>query len=248
MTPQATSARVHAASLPRCAIGASRAALIAFPFVFPFTGGPSPNVWQQLAAWLCAALLVLLPPSARPTRGVTTWLAAAGLLVVFGQSGNSMLHVSAAVASVAIGLAACAGAAVARLQSAGYRALAHALLTAALISALLGLLQYYGLAAPLAPWTTSPELGQAYGNLRQRNQFATLISMALIAALWLHASGGQRLRMALLPAWLLLVLAAAAATSRTGLLQVVLISGIAAFLAWRERRRPALRRQLPHPW
>ena len=65
---------------------------------------------------------------------------------------------------------------------------AWGLFAAGLVSAVLGLLQYYGLAEPLAPWTTSPEPGQAYGNLRQRNQFATLISMALIAALWLHAA------------------------------------------------------------
>ncbi len=229
---------------------ASGGVLIALPFLFPFTAGPSVNFWQQLAAWTCAALLLLLNPSVAPTRGVRAWLAAAGLLIVLGWSGNSMLDVSAVIAVVVVGLAASAGAVLVRRQSSGHRALAWALLAAGLLSAILGLLQYYGLAAPLAPLTSSPELGQAYGNLRQRNQFATLISMALIAVLWLHAAGGRRLRLAMLPAALLLVLAAAASTSRTGLLQLLLITGTGAFIAHRERRsRNAAEGpcRLPHP-
>ncbi len=117
-------------------------------------------------------------------------------------------------------MAACAGAGLARAGSNQHSALAWGLFTAGLVSAVLGLLQYYGLAAPLAPWTTSPEPGQAYGNLRQRNQFATLISMALIAALWLHASRGTTPARCIAGAGLLLVLAAAASTSRTGLAPV----------------------------
>ncbi|MGK6308169.1 PglL family O-oligosaccharyltransferase [Variovorax sp. DT-64] len=119
---------------------------------------------------------------------------------------------------------------------------------------MLGLLQYYGLAAPLFPWTTVPDLGQAYGNLRQRNQFATLISMALIATLWLHANSSSRARLALVPAAALLLLALAASTSRTGLLQLLLISTISAWLAWRERRpyqeekESSTDARLPPPW
>ncbi|MDR6534718.1 Wzy polymerase domain-containing protein [Variovorax soli] len=119
------------------------------------------------------------------------------------------------------------------------------------MSALLGLLQYYGLAAPLVPWTTAPDLGQAYGNLRQRNQFATLISMALIAALWLYGKSGRRARFTLVPGIPLLLLALAASTSRTGLLQLLLISGISTWLAWRERHPRAGGRtstRLPSPW
>lgn len=118
--------------------------------------------------------------------------------------------------------------------------LAWGLLCAGLCSAALGLLQYYGLADALAPWTTQPELGQAYGNLRQRNQFASMISMSFIAALWLYAAkddGSRRLRAGLLaPSLGLLLLGAAASTSRTGLLQLIGISGAGAFIAWRERR------------
>ncbi len=130
--------------------------------------------------------------------------------------------------------------------------LARGLLLAGLVSAALGLLQYYGLADALGPWTTQPELGQAYGNLRQRNQFASLISMALIAALWLHAADGSRLRAGLLaPSAGLLLLGAAASTSRTGLLQLIGICGMSAFIAWRERRGHGggalVPHRLPHP-
>lgn len=126
------------------------------------------------------------------------------------------------------------------------------LLVAGLVSAVLGLLQYYGLAEPLAPWTTSPPLGQAYGNLRQRNQFATLISMALVAALWLYAmQASPRNRRGLVVAALLLLVAQAASTSRTGLLQLLSIIGVASLVAWRERRsipgRERARFSLPPP-
>ncbi|WP_413857701.1 pilin glycosylation ligase domain-containing protein [Candidatus Aalborgicola defluviihabitans] len=35
-------------------------------------------------------------------------------------------------------------------------------------------MQYFGDSAALAPWINTTGLGEAYGNLRQRNQFATL--------------------------------------------------------------------------
>jgi O-antigen ligase len=226
------------------------AALIAFPFLFPLSAGPSPNVWQQLAAWSCAALLLMAGPTVLPKRGFLLWLVVAAVAILLARSGNPTLDLSACIAVAVVGLAACVGAGLAGAPGSRQSVLAWGLLAAGLINAVLGLLQYYGLADALVPWTTSPDPGQAYGNLRQRNQFATLISMALIAALWLHAVSGRRVRAVLLPAGLLLILAAAASTSRTGLLQLLLISGIAAFLAWRERRRSntgAANYRLPHP-
>jgi len=247
MTPAAARADAPA---PDLISAFAPAALIALSFLFPFAAGPSANVWQQLAAWSCAALLVVAGPVALPARGVALWLALVGVSILLRRSDNPTLDTSAVIAVAVVGLAACVGAGLARASTSRQSALAWGLLAAGLLSAILGLLQYYGLAEPLAPWTTSPDLGQAYGNLRQRNQFATLINMALIGALWLHAASGRRIRSALLPTGLLLILAAAASTSRTGLLQLLLISGTAAFLAWRERHRSNAGTadcKLPHP-
>lgn len=220
---------------------------LALPFLFPFAIGPSVSAMQQLAAWTCLAIAVALGPIARPSWPLLGWLVVVVLAVMLGPGSQPAFELSTLLAVAAVGLAAALGARMA--DSSSPAPLAWALLVAGLVSALLGLLQYFGLAAPLVPWTTAPELGQAYGNLRQRNQFATLISMALISALWLHALSGRRVRAALLPAGLLLVVAAAAATSRTGLLQLLSIVGISAFLARRERRRSSAQSwRLPHPW
>jgi len=223
------------------------AALIAAPFLFPWSGGPLLNAWQLTASWACLAalLMVLRRGRARPDGRVLGWLA-----LVFVSVAGSRGFVVEGWASACTAIAAAAAAALAGSRLAAerkyQRAFAWALLAAGLLSAVLGLLQYYGLAEPLAPWTTSPELGQAFGNLRQRNQFATLLSMALVALLWLGASridveagtpgttAGNN--PATIAAALLLLIAQAASTSRTGLLQLVAIVGVAGFIAWRERR------------
>ena len=198
------------------------------------------------------AVLLLWVPARWPRRLLLLWLAAGVTAIALGHHSELGAWLPACAGLGVIALAAGVGAGLSRPGTdARLTAIACGLLTAGLLSALLGLLQYYGLAAPLVPWTTTPDLGQAYGNLRQRNQFATLISMALIAALWLHGKAGHRARLALIPAAALLLLALAASTSRTGLLQLLLISGISACLAWRERHPrqgdPASTR-LPPPW
>ena len=137
--------------------------------------------------------------------------------------------------------------------SSGASALAWGILAAGLISAVLGLLQYYGRAEWLSPWTSAPPVGQAYGNLRQRNQFATLISMACVAALWLYATRpSASVRRWLIASALLLLVAAGASTSRTGLLQLLCIFGVAAFISQRERSSASPEKagtswRLPHP-
>ena len=223
------------------------AALIAFPFVFPLADGPSRNVWQLLVSWACIALLLLFGLSGRAALKIRLWLALAALAIVVFRGSDLGLWLPACVAVGAMALAANTAAGLGRTLS---LSLALGLLGAGLFSAVLGLLQYFGLAASVVPWAAPAELGQAYGSLRQRNQFASLISMALIAALWLHAALGPRLRHALWPAAVLLLFAAAASTSRTGLLQLMSIAGLASFLARRERRPPhgdGSTYQLPSP-
>lgn len=67
------------------------------------------------------------------------------------------------------------------------RLMAQAWLAAALLSSLLAVLQYFGLVADLAPWVSPSEVGQSYGNLRQRNHFASLTSIGLVCLLALQA-------------------------------------------------------------
>ena len=111
--------------------------------------------------------------------------------------------------------------------------LAQAWTIAALIGSAMGLLQYFGEAAHLGGWVHVPAyLGDAVGNLRQRNQLATLTSLGTVAVLWWQRQGlrsGQA-------AWMLALLAAgnAATGSRTGLLELVVITLLCAGWALRK--------------
>ena len=113
--------------------------------------------------------------------------------------------------------------------------LAQAWACAALISSAMGLVQYFGEAAHLGGWVHVPGwLGDAVGNLRQRNQLATLTSIGAVAVLCLRAQGlpkGQAV-------WMLglLALGNAATGSRTGLLQWLLLPMLAGL--WQANARP----------
>ncbi len=120
------------------------------------------------------------------------------------------------------------------------RALAHTLawgwLGAALLSAGAGVLQYFGAEGLVFDgWISASTPGQAYANLRQRNQFASLTSLGLVALLYLvavHAdeapTPGPQHQLWVLLAIALLALGNAASSSRTGVLQWL---GLLA-LAW----------------
>ncbi len=104
----------------------------------------------------------------------------------------------------------------------------QAWLAAALVSALLGLLQYFGATSMFGAWISSGALGEAYGNLRQRNQFATLINMGLAVSLCWGVSaanvGTNRREVMSMAATLLLATGNAASSSRTGLVQMVALA------------------------
>jgi O-antigen ligase len=119
--------------------------------------------------------------------------------------------------------------------------LATAWLAAALLSAAMGLAQYFGLEHFFAPWVNLAD-GQAYANLRQRNQFASLTSLGLAALLWWTArdggaaARGRAGRYAVLLAAAVLALGTVASASRTGLVQLLLLATLAAcWGTWRQR-------------
>lgn len=122
------------------------------------------------------------------------------------------------------------------------------LVLAALLAAAIGLAQYFGGDIGWAPWVQPSTPGQAMGNLRQRNQQATLLALGAWALLWLVAQAQAQLRppahgakngpgslvlAGILIAWALawIALASAATTSRTGALQWLVI--VALLALWR---------------
>jgi O-antigen ligase len=120
---------------------------------------------------------------------------------------------------------------------------AGAWLAAAVLSCGIALLQYFGQTQVLGQWGNHTGMGEAFANLRQRNQFATLTSIGLLALLWEVAQGAVQARSVPRSGrWLLwgaaaLLLAAgnAASGSRTGLFQWWLVAGL-ALLWWRVLR------------
>ena len=127
---------------------------------------------------------------------------------------------------------------------------ASAWLLAGVVSSLMALLQYFGVAAAFDPWINLPRAGEAFANLRQRNQFASLTNMALAALIWLAATGRlsapAKSRLGQAPhSWLalgacsLLAMGNAASSSRTGLMQLALLCLL--FWLWRAWRQPLVR-------
>ncbi len=214
--------------------------LVAAPFLFPLTAGPLGSAWQALWGAGCAVLLALAMGEWRGcTRAAGVRLACAVLLAVLACTGQTGAGVAGALLVIGCGFVAGCSGRREDAQTAGRSlAIAHGLAWAASFSVLIGMTQYFGHADWLKPWSAVPmePLGMAYGNLRQRNQFASLCAMGLVAVLWLQAraSGGARLWWSAAAAWL--VLGLAASTSRTGLLQLVCIVGAAAWLGARQRR------------
>jgi O-antigen ligase len=119
------------------------------------------------------------------------------------------------------------------------------LLAAAVVSAVLGVLQYLGLARELSPWVNQPLKGDAFANLRQRNQFASLTSLGLVALLgWVavRAKAQSMTRGCWTLAFVLLnVLAAgvACSVSRTGAVQWALVGVLMAAWGWRSAKQDA---------
>lgn len=116
---------------------------------------------------------------------------------------------------------------------------AGAWLLAALLSSVIALCQYFGVEQHFWPWMNGSPTGEAFANLRQRNQFASLTSIGLLALLWWATRAAPRAGAAwgLAVATLLLAAGNAASASRTGLVQWLLIVALAWWWgAWKNTR------------
>jgi len=206
--------------------------LVAAPWLNPVTVGPSPAVvpwlvsmacaialwllagaegvssrWPRALAWSCVALVAWAALSHLPLRPETVMLAGGLLLVVLA-----------------------AGAAGERRLGAALQA---GLLAAAALNAVFGLVQYFG-AADAVPFINGAEIGEAFGNLRQRNQFATLCWIGVAVVLF----GTLRLpRAAAFALVTLFGMAGAASVSRTGMLEAVTVLVLAAWWPGEQRRQ-----------
>lgn len=257
MTFQRASAPAFfAGELLRVSLATSVLILCTLPWLNPFSFGPVPSNPPWLFTAFAAALAVLasapLAQRRAPTLGLWWCLCGALALLVLAlwprEAVLAPYEVLALVgALVLIGL----GAALARrlppacavggLPWGLWCALLPWIL-AGLVSSVLALVQYFGHAGLLTPWVNWAPAGEAFANLRQRNQFASLTSIALAAllALWVLGGQGSRRLSRGQGAWLaaavaLLVAGNAASASRTGLLQLVLLAALG--LLWcRERR------------
>lgn len=118
--------------------------------------------------------------------------------------------------------------------------LLFALVAAAFINAIEGLLQWFGLVGELYHWVVEPERrGIAFGALRQTNLFATFLCVGSVCTVWLV----HRLRLTEAMAWfilLILMFGVAASASRTGILEVAAMAVLG--LVWRKQYRPAVTR------
>jgi len=227
---------------------------VALPWLNPFANSPSTAVIPLLVSWMlaaCALLAVVELPLVKPRWKVldvlvcgalSVWLVASLLWVP--QVVDRALTAGLVASLMCVWLMAAVGRRAAVDESL-LRWLVAGLLLAAVISAVLGMLQYLGLARELSPWVNQPVKGDAFANLRQRNQFASLTSLGLVVLLgWVaeQAKSHSMSRLAWVLAWVLINLLAAGVAcslSRTGAMQWVLVGVLMAAWGWRSAKREA---------
>ena len=206
------------------------ASLAALPWLDPFAGGPSPSVQPWLASATCAIVLWLLAVSGSapgrlrigwPVLAIVAWALLSG-----GGIRPDIAFLAGGLLLMAI-TAQCAG------DDAVTQGLQTGFVIAAVTSAVLGLLQYFGLSDALSPWVSRTVPGEAFANLRQPNQYATLTWIGAAVLLF----GTLRLRPAVATVLIaLLAIGSAASVSRTGLLQGFALTVLAAWWNGPQRR------------
>ncbi len=227
---------------------------VALPWLNPFASSPSTAVIPLLVSWMlaaCALLAVVELPLVK-TRWTLTERVVCGALCVWllaslawvPQVVDRALTAGLLASLMCVWLMAAVGRRAA-VDEALLRWLVVGLLAAAVISAVLGVLQYLGLARELSPWVNQPLKGDAFANLRQRNQFATLTSLGLVALLgWVAARAkaqSMTTRCWSIAFVVLNVLAAgvACSVSRTGAMQWVLVGVLMFAWGWRSAKHDA---------
>lgn len=210
------------------------ALLVALPWLNPFASGPSPAMQPWLTSAACALGLWLLALARGVRPRLRLWLPALAIAAwaVLSQWAlrpeTVMLAMGLLLMGVAAGLAEDEGTST---------ALQAGVLAAAAISALFGIVQYLGFSGGFVPWINVARAGEAFANLRQPNLYASLCWLGAAVVLW----GGLRLPFTVRAVLIALLAAGSAASvSRTGLLQAVAVTVMAALWSGPARRQRLL--------
>jgi O-antigen ligase len=206
--------------------------LAALPWLNPFARGPSPSVMPWLVSALCGIGLWILASAGGQgwPRMPRRLLAAMAATVVWAALAHLPLRPE--VVMLAAGLLLIALAAGFSPDPDLRAGLQAGFLAAAALSAVLGLVQYFGVASVFSPWIDLADAGEAFGNLRQPNQYATLcwIGGAIVLFGTLRLSRGAAIALLVL-----LAAGSAASVSRTGMVQGLVLTLLAA--SWKHPRR-----------
>jgi O-antigen ligase len=186
---------------------------------------------QLIVVSFFIALPWLNPLASGPSPGVVSWL------VTFAATASLIFYTSLRTASVGLPL----GTSFAQCWA---RPVAWAWLIAGLVSCLIGLIQYFGAAAMLGGWVSQTMPGEAFANLRQRNQFASLTNIALVALVWLAGQRGATgpRQWVIFAGAALLAVGNAASSSRTGLVELLALYVLLG--VWGALRQPLVLRLL----
>ena len=228
---------------------------LVLPWLNPFTSAPSTSVIPLLLSWMlvaCALLLVVdeapaISISVRPMQALVQNKWGMLVLVWFAVAALSVPEVNdrALTAGVLAGLA-CIWIAMQVGKRAANPAngllywFLLAWLIAALVSSVLAVLQYLDMVRDWTPWVNQPRTGDAFANLRQRNQFASLTSIGFVALLGLVATAHSVSKRHMVMAWCALALLAAGlacSVSRTGAVQWLVVVGLAFAWVWKDRKQ-----------
>jgi O-antigen ligase len=211
-------------------------ACLAAPWLYPFAGGPSSAVQPWLVSALCIAIAFGLQ---RPSRLRPALILALAGLAAWAVLRTGVSPETAALAGACLLIWMAAAMAAGRARHTDFvDVVALAWLLAALGSTAIALCQYFGVGDRLAPWINVSAVGEAYGNLRQRNQFATHTVIGMAALFWLAPRGLRRGAALAAIAWL--AVGNASTTSRTGLMEMLLLAMLACFWPGPRRQRAAL--------
>lgn len=219
------------------AAGASRWRLLVcfacllLPWLNPRAGGPSSSVEPWLFSAFCMAIALGTQGPAALRRAMGPALAAAAGWAL-ARSGFSPEALALAAACLLVYMAASMAAAGCSRPEL-VRAIALAWLVAASVSTGIAVLQYFGSAGAFDGWISAAAPGEAFANLRQRNQFASLTVIGMASLFWLMPRGLGRWPAMAAMCWL--AFGNAATTSRTGLLQLLMLGVLAC--GWPGPRR-----------